>query len=178
MEAIVIQLEVPSEGSAPRRVFVVREGNGRITAVDDGGEGWAALSRVGIEDCLPSLPIRVSAEECERYLREWGPDSRPWILRQADEICRERKTSLSAETTDWRFEDADDREFAAAVWLVLRERAHSGALEARDGFVARLGRYLLRIDKRGRITVEQWRDANGASLRAIELTDGTASANT
>jgi hypothetical protein len=169
MDAIVIQLEAPSDGGEPRCVFVAMEGDGHITAVEDGSESWAALACVGIESCLPSLSVQVSAEECERYLREWGPTSRPWILRQASEICRKLKTSLDAEAANWRFENAGDREFAAAVWLVLREQSHSGALEARDGFVARLGRYLLRIDRRGRMTVEQWRDADGASLRVTEL---------
>lgn len=170
---IAIELEAPrGEGGMRRRVFVVLDGEAKvIAAVDDGGEGWAALPLAGFSDCPRSPMFHATVDEYERYLRLWGPTTREAILRKARAICESRSISLDAAAIGICFDVAEEElEFAAALWHVWAEQPEPIMAQSATGFVGQFGPYLLLEREDGRIALEKQESDEDASRRLGELT--------
>ncbi|HWB70398.1 MAG TPA: hypothetical protein VG518_10520 [Solirubrobacterales bacterium] len=170
---IAIELEAPrGPGGLRRRVFVVLDRDAQvIAAVDDGGNGWAALPLAGFGECPRSPMFHATIGEYERYLRLWGPTSRGAILRKARAICESRSISLDATAIGVCFEaEGDELEFLAALWHVWAEQPEPIMAQSATGFVGQFGPYLLLERSDGRIALEEQESDEEASRRLSELT--------
>ena len=154
---LVITLEAPSDSfDRPRRLHLILSvEDGKPLAVLDGRRGWRG--RTGFTgEHLHCMQLRVGALEYKRYMTEWGPTSRRGLERRAEELCRQNGLFLRWIAAEEAFSlcSDDDRELAAALWLLWEYGLAPFEVHSSRGVFTRFGPYRVMRDPEGHVTFE------------------------
>ncbi len=152
----ILLTAMDAEDELHRVYLVLGLGSNEVLAAIDGEDGPMALKRAGFDGGRPAISLSVDMDQLVDCQRRWGPISATGIQRKARELCGERSASLDSLASDPRFQPCakGQRLLAAALWVLWESRLAPHELQAPEGRIVQISRFLLCIDRQGYVTFE------------------------